>query len=323
MVCCETSTNSWERISGVAWRSTFLHAIESLHSFEELVTLSRSPNLQHQAELASKIGPAAAKLLAQYSSDDLRIARLSYNSQQLVAFWRHYHTFIHSNIQSGRLAKRFPLLSATTDPSNDRIVLEAINIVQIEGGLFTQLTGTPHPSFEFTKCDGIHFAQSRELSRKDVIDSLHGRLTNTIRLACSALPLLYTHFIAQERTLNSAIWEAYKIHIFLDTFMYRESEGGDRTSRFELIFFANNLQELIIFLEAAAAAGKRLSTKMAKDFLKSQTQYYLALSQRISLEENEILNSHKELLNYDEARNIVRLSKVPAELLEESGLFFK
>lgn len=263
------------------------------------------------------------QLLTHYPKEDMRAARLYYNTEQLIAFWKYYHALIDNSISKGLISKRLPLLSATSDPANRQITLKAIKTSQLEGGLFIQLTQTPRPTFEKKELDDMHAIQGGALNKKDVLDSLHGRLSQVMQLAYKACPILYSLFLAQERQSDSKIWEAYKIHTFLDTFMYLSSKTGPRTSRFELIFFANNLRELVVFLTAALASGKHLSIRQTTEFLDNQTKYYLGLSQRITLEENEILNTHKEFLHYDETRNIVRLENIPTQTLESSSILFQ
>ena len=123
--------------------------------------------------------------------------------------------------------------------------------------------------------------------------------------------------LARERQATSATWDSYKIHVFLDTFLYRLNNGSTRTSKFDFVFFANNRLELVVWLDSSLKAGKPLSLKQAEMFLNSQTKHYLGLSQRITLEENEVLNCHRELLHYDEIRNVVCLENIPPGILEK------
>ena len=222
-----------ERIANAKWRTAFLKKIEMLDGFHQLVEHSRSPD---QPELtAMRIGSHAAQILAQYTKEELHVARL--------------------------------LDSA--------------------------------------------------LGMNAVLDSLYGRLTLIAQSFHETSVILYQMFLARERQAASATWDSYKIHVFLDTFMYRLNHGSTRTSRFDLIFFANNRLELIVWLDSSLKAGKPRSLKQAEMFLNNQTKHYLGLSQRITLEENEVLNCHRELLHYDEIQNVVRLGNIPPEILEK------
>ena len=130
-----------ERIANVEWRTAFLKKIEMLDGFHELVEHSRNPD---QPELTSlRISSHAAQILAQYTKEELHVARLHYNTQQLLGYWRYYREHLQAGISNGRVSRSFPLLSATSDPVNHRVKLDGINIHQIKGGLFIKTNRSP------------------------------------------------------------------------------------------------------------------------------------------------------------------------------------
>lgn len=134
---------------------------------------------------------------------------------------------------------------------------------------------------------------------------------------------LYRYYLNQEQQPASEIWECYVIHVFLDEFLYYQRCDYARRSKFEFIFFSNNLRGLVLWLRSAAESGRCVTISDTEAFLARQTKYYLALSQRITLEENEILNTRKDLLRYDAATQVVRLGHIPAQPLAEAQQLYR
>lgn len=287
-----------------------------LDGFNELVKYSRSPTDSEVAAL--RIAGHAAQILAQFPKYELHMARLYYNTQQLLGYWRYYRNLVEAAISKGQVSRNFPLLLATSDPINRRVNLEGINIHQMRDGLFIKTDCNPHPpSFKRQELKYEQALLDDTLCAQGILDSLYGRLTLVSQYFYNTSVILYQMFLASERQAASEIWDSYKIHIFLDNFMYRFSDGSSRSSRFDFVFFANNRLELLVWLNASLKSGEPRSIKQVETFLNNQTKHYLRLSQSITLEKNEVLNCHKELLSYDGIQELVLLGSVPAEILDE------
>lgn len=312
-------SDGWRLIANPTWKARFLNQIHALEGFHELVEHSRDTKPHWPFTLSSRIAESAVQLLTQYSREELRMARLYYNAQHLAGFWRYYLELIEAGISEGRISKQLPLFVASRDPLNYTVILNPVTIDQLKGDVFIKAdTGRQSPSY--TR-EGLNYEQgilSETLSADEVLASLDGRINLINDHFHKTCLILYELFLFRERQAVSEIWDCYNIHVFLDNFLFWTNQAGNRTSRFDFVFFVNNRVELMVWLKASLAAGKQHTVKDAEMFLYNQTKYYLGLSQRITYEENEVLNSHKELLFYDETEKIVRLGSVPSDISDES-----
>lgn len=309
---------SWERAGSPEWRTEFLRVIAGLKDFERLVEYSINPAKTISPDTVSELKTLATGILAAYPRDDLRAARLFYNTHQLIAFWRYYCELIEQSIEVESHTEKLPLISIALDPVRQQIKLTSVNREHFQGGVFVKTRHDPlHPDFKYAASDTPPAFDDGAHGDQAILDSLQGRLTLATQIVFRSSVILYRQFLLREKKASSDIWDAYRIHVFLDNFLYQPENGHTRISKFELIFFANNLRELLIWLDYARQNNIRITHADVEAFLARQTKYYLALSQNITLEENEILNSRKELLQYDETSGVVRLQNVPEELLAE------
>ncbi|MBI5039686.1 MAG: hypothetical protein HZB57_00250, partial [Gammaproteobacteria bacterium] len=260
----------------------------------------------------------ANEILSKHPREELRAARLRYNTQQLLAFWGHYYKLTELCMSGSTENESLPLPLMSMDPIKQQIKLHAAARRPFTDGVFIKTNQDPHrPTFKQIALQNDPASSSSAPSTDEILDSLQGRLTLATQLAFKTSVVLYRQFLAQEQQAASDTWDSFRIHVFLDHFLYQPQQGHTRTSRFELIFFANNLRELVIWLSHALKSNRHITTADAADFLAHQTKFYLGLSQRISLEENEILNLRKDLLHYDETIGVVRLGEIPPELFAE------
>lgn len=284
-----------------------------LDGFDELLEHSRD---RLREQLTAKLSNHATQMLSAYSKEELHAARLYYNTRHLVGYWRYYRQCVDDAILNGRIPASFPLITADSDTISRRITLSKFNARKLFDGIFIPTSrGQGRSSFVRSE---MTLGQLQDLNpdARVVLDSLDGRLSLVVKHFRETSAILYRLFLSDERRKGSELWDAYRIHLFLDTFMYRCDNGYVRSSRFDFIFFANNRLELMIWLEACLQNGESLSLKKAEQFLTRQTRYYLGLSQTIRLDENEVLNRHKELLYYDPVQRITRLRTVDLEILE-------
>lgn len=311
------------RVSGPAWRSEFLTRIEAIPDFLTLVDRSRERNFSARSEMAPAMADHAQRVIRQYSLHELRVARQFYNAQHLLAFWRRYNEIISTGIARGILSRRFPLLSVKVDAANRSLTLDSLKLEQATAGIFRRLDASLPPRFEWTDCDAGDRALAERLSEQDVLDSLHGRLAWILQQARTAGSILYTQFLGHEREAGSDQWAWYKIHVFLDNFLYNADGGSRGLSRFEFVFFSSNKEELMVWLAWELRQGSRLGIPRVRSFLARQTKFNMALSQRISLAENEVRNSRRDLLAYDPSSEIVKLAIPPGDILENAERHFR
>lgn len=310
---------SQERIQEAEWRARLLQEIDALDGYDQIIGHTLTHSAPPPPDILTRLSQRASIILGKFPKEDLRVARHFYNTRQLIAFWKHYCELIDNCVNGGTETEPLPLVSISLDPTNKKITLQPVPKHLLTAGRFIRTNEDAlHPTFRFI-APGKETPHPDALTRRqDALDSLEGRLTYAVQTAFQSSSILYKLFLHMERRSESEIWDYYKIHIFLDCFLYQQQKGHTRTSKFELIFFSNNLRELMIWLASAAKKDTHASDTDVDAFLERQTKYYLALSQRITLEENEILNTHKELLRYDSDSGTVVLGSAPDELLAES-----
>lgn len=312
-------TAPWERVGSAQWRANLLREIDALDGFNQLIDHAINPAIEPAPEIIAHLKQCACALLSRHSREELRAARLHYNTQQLIAFWEHYCKLTELSMTGSTENESLPLPAIVLDPIKKQLQLRAITKQELTNGLFIRANQDPiHPLFKQVDFDHT----SPPASDQALLDSLQGRFTLAARKVFNSSVALYRHYLTQEQRAASDIWNSYKIHVFLDNFLYQPQQDRARTSRFELIFFANNLRELMIWLDMSLKNRQQITIAGVKEFLARQTKYYLALSQRISLEENEILNMRKDLLYYDDVLGVVRLKEIPSELLSEPKKLF-
>ena len=128
--------------------------------------------------------------------------------------------------------------------------------------------------------------------------------------------ILYDLFIEHHRRIGGTIRDYYRIHFFLDNFLYVREDGMVRRSHFDFIFMNNNLYELKLYLQDRFDKEKRLTLDEVNTFLRQQRQFYAKAALSISLADNEIHNNRKDLLAYDEDVGIVLARDVTDTLRE-------
>lgn len=319
MTNTNTPVSMLERIRSPEWRAHFICEISAIHGFDDILQHSRNPQFEMQPDLFKQVYAQAIQILACYPKEELRTARQHYNTQQLLAFWRHYDDLINRGISKGLISKRFPLLTARFDPVNNRVVLDGIKISQMKGGVYIKDSNS-EATFSRREIDQRRVNLEYAPFTNDVLDSLEGRLTFLVHLVRQSSSILYAKFLLSESQAASDVWDAYRIHVFLDNFMYRDIETGlVGSSKFDFIFAPSNCRELIVWFKAALISGKHITIGQVREFLGKQTKYYARLSQRITLAENEVLNTHKEFLFYDESEGVVRMGSIPQEVFDPAN----
>lgn len=311
------------QVSSKQWRSSFLAQIESIPGFLSLVEKSREQDVSARYAMIATLDDPAQWVIRQYSLHELRVARHFYNTEHLLAFWRHYHAILDAGISKGLLPRRFPLPSVKIDADTRRLTLEGMNLDDITGALFLYHQRDAARPATFARLELKARARLEQLSEQQMLDSLRGRLAWVAKQVRAAASLLYTQFLWQERHAGSELWDWYKIHVFLDHFLYYAHAGDRRLSRFDLVFFSNNKEELAVWLEWELGQRAKLGIRQVRAFLDRQTRYNARVSQQVSLAENDIRNSRRGLLAYDPCSGVVKLSTGPGDILADAEAYFQ
>jgi hypothetical protein len=237
-----------------------------------------------------------------------------YNTKQLVDFWKFYQELVESGITRNVVTRDFPVLLA--ELRNSALFLSGLGVNQFAQGYVYRDGNNPQGFQRMNIANGD--AVMNMNSPEEIWNSLVGKMFLMLQAIVSSGKLLYTHFLNEQWRIQSEIWDYYKIHIFLDTFMYIKDGIPRAHSGFDFVFFNSNYFELKEFLRDRLISGIRLTIPEVDQFLKRQRVHNLRLSQHISLVEADVLNKHKELLRYDQLSGIVQLQEIPSSILSAS-----
>lgn len=303
------------------FRKTLLHKVTSIEGFECIVNNSSQPRGIGACDIGPSVIAAAKNIISSLPMAELRVARQHFNSAHLLAFWEQYNELLKKGIAGGAISKQFPLFTVEPDRVCRTLHLQKISPEFLCSGFFRG-THAESNSFRYIPMP-THKARQAYVDKEDVLRSLHGRLAHVLYLARQTLTFVYYKFLSEERLAESAVWEAYQLHVFFDAFLYDPDNPGFGQSPFDMIFFVSNLSELILYLREAINLKLLLDISNLIDFLKKQTKFNLRLSQEISLEDNHVRNWHREFLQYDPELGVVRMKDTPVQLLDEARQLFR
>lgn len=296
------------------YRKTLLHKVTSIEGFECLVENSRYRGIGG-CEIGSSVIAAAKHIISSSPMAELRVARQHFNTAHLLAFWEQYNELLKKGIANGAISEQFPLFTVKPDLVYRTLHMQKISPEFLYSGFFRaahEING-----FRYIPM-AIHKARLAYVDKTDVLQSLHGRLAHVLFLARQTLTFTYDKFLLDEKLAESAVWEAYQLHVFFDAFLYDPDHPGFGQSTFDKIFFVSNLTELILFLRESIKSKWLLDTSHVNDFLKKQTKFNLRLSQEISLEDNHVRNWHQEFMQYDPELGVAHMNGMPVQLLEDA-----
>lgn len=299
-----------------AWRERFLEQLSLLEEYESFLAQNgviRSVNI---TGLPASLRSKANQLVKSYSRHELVAAKQYYNNDHLIHFWRWFVENLDMLASAGAISRDFPLFRVNINWEILKYRVTKIPIQQFEQSHFYKISDQP------LKYASVSRASS---GRKDHADgavdtagadfeSLKGKLVVLRIHVFEALRNLYYIFLEFNRRNKSVPWNSYKIHQFLDYFLYIGPNGDNCGAAFEGIFFNSNISELTLFLDHHFAQRRRLLLFEVDQFLQRQRKHYLTRAVSISLEESEALNHRRDLLIYDERQGIVRLNGLTDEI---------
>ena len=297
------------------WCVRFLGALVRMEGFGTLVDRSRRLAANIRAKKLERIRLPAQRLVASYPRYELAIARQYYNNEHLIHFWRSVNQEIDRLVDVGAITREFPLFQVKAHVSGltyEAVPIPVWNFVNIE------IHKTQDEPFLFTWRPGGNSTRP-QINRESVLDggkaldTLFGKLALLHNVVIHGFTGLYNIFLMHHRKQKDIVWDYYRIHYFLDNYLYLRQDGASCRASFGDIFFNSNLLELRVFLKHHLANRQYLSLQDVDDFLERQRQYYLRRAVTISLEENEHLNHRHDLFRYDPERGIV----VPEDMTDE------
>jgi hypothetical protein len=304
----------WSKIADPAWRDDLLSKLDKIPDFHTLANRSRSDGPVVRRALVPRMAAQARAILDEYDWEELRAARHYYNTQHLLAFWKHLHSLIVAAVENKFVSPELPLVRIAGESTEDRLIVNHYSMTDLVDGVFYR---NADKGFDYSRRKPGPGNEGFRGTREEAFVSMEGRLSWVAYLAIDSYTQIYNAFIAGQYHRQTEIWKQYLVHVFLDNFLYFPDGTDSGCSRFDLVFFTNNEKELLVYLRSRFDKGNRLTITDVADFLERQSLYHLKLSQLITLEENDIRGVHKKLLYYDEDSGIVRM-QYPEELIEQS-----
>lgn len=298
-----------ELVGSPVWRSALLAKFATLPGFDSLLTQSCSPSGVDKTTVPlAELNMKAAQIVHSHDRQELVVARQYYNNEHLVRFWRFFCEELDKIVSANGLDPHFPLFEITMDLSvpDYRVRPLASSFLEdhADAGDGGHETRDPSSliSSRFPNVDHI------DLRR------LFVKLSVFFAYQTSLLVAFYRLFLNIHRKQGSEVWDYYRIHFFLDNHLYSRDNEYFYRSSFDLIFFNSNLVELGIFLHYHFSRGLPLSVDEVRGFLRRQTEYHLKRALTISMEDNEIFNRRKDLLEYLPDEGLVGIREVSDEL---------
>ncbi len=296
-------------VSAESWRKKFIYEIENnadigdpfLDSIE-----SDTPIINDKVRLNNQ---PARQLINTYPKDELAVARQHYNSKHLVLFLKYYNHLKNRLITSKSINAEFPLFLFKSHDIQKSMEIFPFGIENFQNKSIVN----------HTKIHRIKTARNNTqptIFRHRRLDSLLLKLQQLASILKHSNEYTYKLFLREAAEQNSTAWECYKIHYFLDEFLFVNRNGAPSRAPFSGVFTNSNLLELQIFLTYYARSNLALTHRDLESFLENQRQYYLRISVTAPMVDILLLNGRKDLLAYDPEQNIVHMRNAPKEVLE-------
>lgn len=299
------------------WRKDFLDEINVIDGFEGLVRHSRSAT--QLSEPDQRLKQDARRIIESRDRDELTIARQYYNNAHLLVFWRLLKEDINKGYSSGRISREFPLFQIKRGVESGSIVLEGATVEFLDKVHFdldeSTLIDSEAPATELHELPVLLKLSADSPRRQQPLNQAFMRLSLVTRIALASLESCYSNFIEQQRLQQSPIQDYYRIHCFLDNFLYINESGSVRRANYDAIFGNSSLYELKLYLQYNLDNKILIGLKEVEAFLERQRKFYLSLALDITLEENEVHNQRKNLLAYDAESGVVHAQNINPKLI--------
>lgn len=304
------------QIRDPVWKEGFLREITELSGFDDLAERSRGAEATGPGEGCwDVIRRPAMEIVGRYSKSALVEARQHYNNSHLVEFWRWYGDILKKYILAGAITKKFPLLSVKETSAHRQYEIKPLSPADFDCYEFRPITKLPpacqyryNPAVKIPRLSKKKFVQAENLER--FICKLC-RLQDTYSKTTT---YFYNKFVNTARQELSPVWGDYRIHLFLDHFLYRTKDGQTCDAPFEKIFFSSNIAELSVYLRYKFERKLIPSVPDIGLFVSRQTKYYLELAMKLDMTGVAYLNNYRHLLHYAPAKGIVVLPEMESKI---------
>ncbi|MEW6330544.1 MAG: hypothetical protein AB1560_03690 [Pseudomonadota bacterium] len=302
-------------VKSESWRRRFLGQLSDLAGFDTFLKRSRVAEKGELSRLLASMRGHAKRLIKTYPKHELAAARQYYNNEQLVHFWRGFSQELEGLIRLGAVPREFPVFEVSIDGTKQLYGARAVSIRHFEEIEVHRVSDHPLRYRWNPKTGDVRQERDGDDAQTAAtnLESLMGKLTILHDMVFRSLRSLYGIFVEYNRMAGTKIWDYYRIHQFLDNFLYVAPNGEPCRSSFDFVFFNSNVHELRLYLAHHHDKQLPLTLSDVSDFLKRQRTYYQKLAVSISLEESEALNHRKDLYEYDEKCGVVMLAGITDE----------
>lgn len=295
------------QVRDTVWKNTFLQEIEGLTGFKELAEQSRgNRRTEHCQNDWDEIKQPALEILARYPKRTLIEARHHYNTTHLVEFWKGYCTTIQEYIAKGIISGSFPVFLVHERGTQQNFDIEALSPAYFDHFEYRTLRKLP------PACLYKYNAELRErkrswqkLKENEDLERFICKLRLLEDIYSKTTTYFYNRFINKVQLESLSTWGDYRIHLFLDHFLYLSKDGQTCDAPFEKIFFSSNLSELSTYLRHVFARKRRPPLEKIDEFLGRQRRYYIELAMTLDIVEVTYINNSRHLMHYDRDKRIV------------------
>jgi len=301
------------------WRDWLLNELNKSPDLLRFVNQSRSRNSEAGLTVGA-LQSRANEIMKAVPKEELMAARQYYNNAHLLHFWGALSAEYEKMIQANVLNRDFPLFDLQVNHQTGQyrikpLTMDFINSVNYE---MPENARKPIEGVMGIPVFPPPMARKRKSKKGQArLDRLFLKLSLANKVYSATTTAFYDIFLQQHRNSSSYVWDCYKLHCFLDNFLYVDASGTARRSPFEFVFLNSDIYELKVFLQDRYEKSSGLLFEDVAAFLERQRAYYLKYAVTVSLKENEVHNRHKELLHYDEKRGIVVPSQDTRALQEK------
>lgn len=301
-------------VTSEKWKRDFLYELAAIPDFNYWLSLSTKNNIDLTSKFTRCIRDSAKRIIARYERTDLVRASYHYNTKHLIEFWMWFRTLQERLVRSGEICRDFPVFSVNEGPANGGCEINSLGIEYFEQYYFWKVSDQPCSYRYCAKANRSEHEGEWCKYSHDVFDQLSGRLHALNLYTKDNMTRAYYRFLLQQKELESSCWDDYRIHYFLDRFLYESEDGKSFGAPFEKIFFSNNLDEFEVYLRHCRRTGVDLKYTNIEKYLERQRKYYLALALKIGIAETAFLNNHRHLLCYDPDLKVVVMPELDEQL---------
>lgn len=301
-------------VGSAEWRETLLSRLSTLDGFDSLAAESRGLSAPTLAERAARLRIDATLIAGSYPRMELAAARQYYNTEQLLRFWRYFNREIANLARLGLITAEFPLFTVQADL--ERLVY-GIKPVDIEyfGALNTAGHGNDTHCPIQLPAQALHGLNAAEPGYAR-LSALFNKLLALHQIMFGTVKTYYDIFLKMGCKRNTVAWQCYKIHLFLDHYLYIDASGESLRADFDRIFFSTNVKPFQFYLAHCLASGATVTLADAEAFLARQRNHYLEQALSLSIEDTEILNLERQLIRYVPEKGVTTVCGATDELRE-------